>query len=124
MKYLVLSVLCLAAPLLASRAEAFCGPPLSSNHWGMPVDYRDPNQQYKRDIVERFHFTPEIENLVKGQNGPLPGDIHYTLIQLVNHHRALQAMANWQLQHPHRAGDEFFPADCYFERALDRKSVV
>ena len=116
---------CLVRPVLfallacaGSPAGAFCGTPLNMNHWGMPVDYRDPNQTYKRDIVERFHFTPEIENLVKGQNGPLPGDIHYTLIQLVNHHRALQAMANWQLKHPRKPGDEFYPADCYFERAL------
>jgi TPR repeat len=101
-----------------STARAYCGPPLNMNHWGMPVDYRDPKETYKRDIVERYHFTPEIENLVRGQNGPLPGDIHYTLIQLVNHHRALQSMANWQLKHPRKASDEYFPADCYFERAL------
>lgn len=102
----------------APAAGAFCGPPLEQNHWGMPVDYRDPNETYKRNIVERFHFTPEIENLQKGLNGPLPGDIHYTLIQLVNHHRALQAMANWQVKHPRKDTDEFYPADCYFERAL------
>ncbi|HEU4531526.1 MAG TPA: tetratricopeptide repeat protein [Steroidobacteraceae bacterium] len=105
----------------ASSASAFCGPPLSQNHWGMPVDYRDPKETYKRDIVEKYHFTPEIENLVRGQNGPLPGDIHYTLIQLVSHHRALAAMANWQLKNQnHVRGplDEYFEADCYFERAL------
>jgi len=102
----------------APTAGAFCGPPLEMNHWGMPVDYRDPNESYKRNIVERYHFTPEIESLQKGLNGPLPGDIHYTLIQLVNHHRALQAMATWQAKYPRKDGDEFFPADCYFERAL------
>ena len=36
------------------------------NHWGMPVDYRDPKETYKRNIVERYHFTPEIEPLQKG----------------------------------------------------------
>jgi tetratricopeptide (TPR) repeat protein len=119
MKHVLLALLALAGIGLAqSQAYAFCGPPLDQNHWSMPVDYRDPKEKYKKDIVERFHFTPEIENLIKGQNGPLPGDIHYTLIQLVNHHRALQAMANWQLKHPRKPGDEFFPADCYFERAL------
>jgi len=102
----------------ASTAGAYCGTPLNVNHWGMPVDYRDPNETYKRNIVERYHFTPEIEMLQKGLNGPLPGDIHYTLIQLVNHHRALQAMANWQLKNPRKPGDEYYPADCYFERAL------
>jgi tetratricopeptide (TPR) repeat protein len=103
---------------VAPTAGAFCGLPLEQNHWGKPVDYRDPNETYKRNIVERFHFTPEIESLQKGLNGPLPGDIHYTLIQLVNHHRALQAMANWQVKHPRKDTDEFYPADCYFERAL------
>lgn len=102
----------------ASTAGAFCGPPLEVNHWGMPIDYRDPNKTYERNIVERYHFTPEIEALQKGLNGPLPGDIHYTLIQLVNHHRALQAMATWQLKNPRKPSDEYFPADCYFERAL------
>lgn len=106
------------ALVAAPAALAFCGPPLHMNHWGMPVDYRDPNETYKRDIVERYHFTPEIESLKRGLNGPLPGDIHYTLIQLVNHHRALQAMANWQLKNPRKPSDEFFPAECYFERAL------
>jgi tetratricopeptide (TPR) repeat protein len=117
-KIAFLGCLALGGALAAPAANAFCGPPLNVNHWGMPVDYRDPKEEYKRNIVERYHFTPEIENLEKGLNGPLPGDIHYTLIQLVNHHRALQAMANWQLKHPHKANDEFFPADCYFERAL------
>lgn len=102
----------------SSSAGAFCGPPLEMNHWGMPVDYRDPKESYKRNIVERYHFTPEIETLQRGLNGPLPGDIHYTLIQLVNHHRALQAMANWQVKNPRKASDEYYPADCYFERAL------
>ena len=110
----LLALLTCAAP----SAGAFCGPPLEMNHWGMPVDYRDPNETYKRNIVERYHFTPEIESLQKGLNGPLPGDIHYTLVQLVNHHRALQSMANWQVKHPRKDSDEFYPADCYFERAL------
>ncbi len=110
----LLALLTCAAP----SAGAFCGPPLEMNHWGMPVDYRDPNETYKRNIVERYHFTPEIESLQKGLNGPLPGDIHYTLVQLVNHHRALQSMANWQVKHPRKDTDEFYPADCYFERAL------
>lgn len=110
----LLALLTCAAP----SAGAFCGPPLEMNHWGMPVDYRDPNESYKRNIVERYHFTPEIESLQKGLNGPLPGDIHYTLVQLVNHHRALQSMANWQVKNPRKDTDEFYPADCYFERAL------
>jgi len=116
----LLGLLAVSGSFAAPGAQAFCGPPLNINHWGMPVDYRDSSEagQYKRNIVERYHFTPEIENLQKGLNGPLPGDIHYTLIQLVNHHRALQAMANWQLMHKRKASDEFFPADCYFERAL------
>lgn len=109
----------LSAGMLGSdAAQAFCGPPLHMNHWGMPVDYRDPKHAEKRSVVERYHFTPEIENLQRGLNGPLPGDIHYTLMQLVSHHRALQAMATWQVKNPRRPSDEFFPADCYFERAL------
>ena len=32
--------------LAASSASAFCGPPLSQNHWGAPVDYRDPKETY------------------------------------------------------------------------------
>lgn len=97
---------------------AFCGPPLNMNHWGRPADHRNPEETERLNLVERYHFTPEIEALKDGKNGPLPGDIHYTLIQFVNHYRALQAMATWQLTNPCRQDQECFPADCYFERAL------
>lgn len=94
-----------------------CGGSLGQNSWGRPLDYRNPSENDALELVERFHFTREIENLVKGINVPLPGDIHYTLMRFVNHYRALNSMANWQLKNGFREGQEYLTADCYFERA-------
>jgi tetratricopeptide (TPR) repeat protein len=99
------------------QAQQVCGGSLGQNSWGRPLDYRDPGEQDSLDLVERFHFTRDTENLVKGVNVPLPGDIHYTLMRFVNHYRALNSMATWQLKNGFREGQEYFPADCYFERA-------
>lgn len=62
--------------------------------------------------------------LVSGQQGPLPGDIHYTLDQFPNHYRALNSMAKWHLQNPNPTDEEcdcldwLLPAECYFTRAM------
>lgn len=99
-------------------ALAICGGSLGQNSFGQPLDYRDPALSDTLALVERFHFTMEVETLQKGVNEPLPGDIHFTLMRFVNHYRALNAMATWQLKNGFREGTEVFVADCYFERAV------
>lgn len=93
----------------------FCG--TLRNHFG-PFDYRTAPPEQK-NLVERFHFTPSVETLRKGNTGYLGGDIGYTLHVFPNHPRALLAMARLgrkeRTTKPRSAG---YTVECYFERAL------
>lgn len=100
-------------------AHAICGGPLGQNSWMRPLDYRDPKDDPHLKSIEGAHFDQETENLVRGMNEPLPGDIHYVLMRFVNHYRALNSMATWQLKNGFTQGRiEYLPVDCYFERAV------
>ena len=99
----------------AARADNFedCGS--LKNHYG-PFDYTDPEiRAAKLPIVERFHFSPKVEN---GESSTIMGDLDYTLRAFPNHHRALYAVARYQLKHPHKPGSKYYSADCYFKRAI------
>lgn len=113
---------CIAAALLmtgADAAHAICGGSLGQNSWMRPLDYRDPKDEPHLKSIEGAHFDKDTENLVKGMNEPLPGDIHYVLMRFVNHYRALNSMATWQLKNGFTLGRiEYLPAECYFERAV------
>jgi tetratricopeptide (TPR) repeat protein len=94
-----------------------CGP-LDTGGYG-PFDYRTATAQ-QRHIVERAHFTPDVEKLVRGETTvKIAGDIGYTLRAFPNHPRALMAMANLSIRErsdrPDGAG---YSVDCYFERAI------
>lgn len=57
-----------------------------------PYDYRTDKD--KLNVVERYHFTPEVEGLLRGKSTIVIGsDIAYTLNAFPNHHRALLAMS-------------------------------
>lgn len=78
-----------------------------------PFDYR--TDKSKIGVVDRYHFTPQIEQL-KGNN---PGDdLNYTLKAVPNHHRALMSMmklgARQKVTKP--SGAEF-TVECYMMRA-------
>lgn len=111
------SLLTLLFLLSAGQALAVCGGSLGQNSYGRPLDYRDAKDREYLIMIEPFHFTIQVENLERGMTSPLPDDIHYTLMRFVNHPRALNSMANWQLKYGFREGKEYFTADCYFERA-------
>lgn len=99
-------------PLL--RGVGLCGP--IENAYG-PYDYR--RHADKHAIVERFHFTPQVEALRKGESGPLGGDISYTLRAFPNHPRALHAMARYgQRLGAARVPGATYPVECYFDRAI------
>lgn len=101
---------------------------------GGPWDYTDPKNRSSAQaagvkggnlkLVEDFHFTKEVETLVKGKSGSLIGDIDYTLYRFPNHHRALRAMSRLQVKHEGRlpVSPDSLPwkryAECYFERAI------
>lgn len=85
-----------------------------------PFDYRKrATLPFELDIVERVHFTPEVENGIKGATGAVGGDLSYTLVVWPNHHRALVSMSTIALRtksmHLYAAK---YPVECWFNRAL------
>lgn len=104
-------------PASAQTAPSACGNPFV-NGYG-PYDYRTANSDQKH-LVESYHFTPNVEALVRGQTGVfVGGDIDYTLRVFPNHHRALIAMMKLgeKLKLPQAPGTPF-TVECYFERAI------
>jgi len=95
-----------------------------------PFDYTDPSHLVKqpgetiskREIVERVHFTREVENLISGfeVRDPL-ADLDYTLRAFPNHHRALSSMANYHILKKTQKLDGY-SIDCWFERAITFRS--
>lgn len=82
-------------------------------------DYTSADDRQGLAVVENFHFTPNVERLVRGATGALGADIGYTLEHFPNHHRALAAMSRLSLRDknrkPHGAR---YTIECYFDRAL------
>jgi hypothetical protein len=101
------------------RAQVLPGVPACGtleNHYG-PYDYRRPGD--KLSIVERFHFTPQVYGLIRGQSGYIGGDLSYTLHAFPNHHRALVAMQRLaERQRTTQPEGADLPVECYFERAV------
>ncbi|MEC5397272.1 tetratricopeptide repeat protein [Uliginosibacterium sp. H1] len=87
-------------------------------HGHGPFDYRTTNDADKR-LVEGAHFTPQVENLIKGNRSWLGGDIEYTLKAFPNSPRALMSMMKLfernKMQIPQGASA---PLRCYFEHAI------
>jgi len=101
-----------------ARAESACG--TLRNHYG-PYDYTNiEDRQVRLPIVEKHHFNADVESLKRGINGPVWTDLNYTLRTFPNHHRALYAMAMYQLKNPRpiKAPPRYLHIDCYFERAM------
>ena len=87
------------------------------NHYG-PFDYR--TQRNKLEIVERYHFTPNVESLRSGAStSRLAGDISYLLATSPNHHRGLVTLMRLaekeKSPHPQHMR---YSVECYFDRAI------
>lgn len=101
---------------LVLTVDPACGNPFV-NAYG-PYDYRT-NQGPQLKIVEDYHFTPEVEGLIRGVSGALAGEIDYTLRAFPNHHRALAAMMNLSAKmKSNTLKGANWPVECYFTRAL------
>ncbi|HQT25586.1 MAG TPA: tetratricopeptide repeat protein [Burkholderiales bacterium] len=100
-------------------AEGICPPANVDAAYG-PFNYEDPVAKAKRlPIVEKFHFTSEVENLIKGESGSVGGDLDYVLRSFPNHHRALNSLIRLALKQKRtQITDMHFTVDCYFERAI------
>ncbi|MBC6962806.1 MAG: tetratricopeptide repeat protein [Nitrosomonas sp.] len=102
---------------VAAKNKGYCGD--LKNAYG-PFDYMDRfNRSEQLKIVEDFHFTSDVENLISGSSGYLGGDLNYTLRAWPNHHRALAALVKYSIREksthiPHMQ----YPIECYFDRAI------
>lgn len=87
-----------------------------------PFDYTNPEDFRKKlPIVEQYHFTSDVENLIAGNtaDGPVP-DLSYTLNAFPNHHRALAAMSKLAIREKtNRPTQSKFTMECWFERAVE-----
>ena len=96
-----------------------CGDPFR-NGVG-PYDYNSMearNNPSKIPIVEAYHFTNKVEQLIEGESSVDPGgDIDYVLRAVPNHHRALYAISKYELQNG-RQSMQWRSVECYFERAI------
>jgi len=103
---------CLSRPALA-QGESACGD--FRGGYG-PFDYRTASLKDK-EIVERHHFTPDVENLRRGESGPLGGDLSYTLRAFPNHPRALLSMMKLgEKAKTERPRGAAYTVECFFER--------
>ena len=105
----------IVSTLLAAAVAASCGElvPLASGG-----DYLNPADHNKLLTVESFHFTKEVETLVRGASGTVAGDLDYTLERFPNHHRALATMVRYARRKGSSQPGTRYPVECYFERAL------
>lgn len=103
----------------SAHAQEVPGCGVLENAYG-PYDYRDPvNRRDKLPVVERFHFTPDVESLRQGRSGSVIGDLRYTLRAFPNHPRALSAVGRYGLSGGRIPADDYIQSvDCYFERAI------
>jgi len=85
-----------------------------------PFDYQQSVKFAKQiDVVERVHFTQDVETLKHGAAGPLAADLNYTITAIPNHHRALDSISRLSI----KLNRPFIPgmrcsADGFFERAI------
>ena len=103
---------------LPSRADVndyVCGP--IQNAYG-PFDYRSDKD--KLQIVEQYHLTPQVVNLVAPRSaGRIGGDLDYTLRAFPNHHVALMAMVRLgEKERTTRPAGATYNVECYFQRSL------
>jgi tetratricopeptide (TPR) repeat protein len=104
----------LTAAAAAAHAQNPCGP--LENHYG-PYDYRSQKEQLR--IVEKFHFTPPVELLLRGESTHIGGDLAYTLATSPNHHRALVATTRLGEKLKTTKIDHMpYSIECYYERAI------
>lgn len=108
------SVLAQTPPALG---EGVCGGfPLADNG---PHDYRLVRDR-RLSIVEKVHFTSEVERLVKGATSQfVAGDLGFTLRAFPNHHRALIAMVRLgeKLRSAQPPGS-IYSIECWLDRAV------
>lgn len=83
-----------------------------------PYDYRTDRQQLV--VVETYHFSPSVEQLIRGMTGSLGSDLDYTLRASPNHHRALSALSRYgEKEKTDLVRGAQYTVECYFIRAVN-----
>jgi len=105
-----------SAPWLGESLHgAACQGP-SAGNFG-PYDYLVHKD--KLPLVERRHFTLQVEQLVRGETTQnAMGDVRYTLVRFPNHHRALYSAVRFSLSSSDEAMRRRYPAECFLQRAI------
>ena len=98
-------------------AANYCGE--IKNAFG-PFDFRKAAslpQEY--NLVISAHFTPEVEQNIKGNSSYIAADLDYTLRAWPNHPNALASMSRQGiLEKKLTPNGAKWPVDCYFVRAF------
>ncbi|WP_292976910.1 tetratricopeptide repeat protein [Nitrosomonas sp.] len=117
--FLVTIVFFLAPPVaIAAQKLSYCGE--LKNAYG-PFDYMERySLKSNLDIVETYHFTSDVENLIRGNTSSTPaGDLDYTLRAWPNHHRALVSLFKYSIREKStQISGLKWPVECYFDRAI------
>ena len=109
----LVAVLAVAQP--AAADEATCG---SLKYMHGPYDYR--TSAWARSWAERYHFTPDVEQLKRGASSVSIGkDLNFVLLAIPNHYRALAALVNFRFKtKKDPPSGATYSVDCYFDRAI------
>lgn len=86
-----------------------------------PYDYTKAKERGKMPVVESYHFTPNVENHIKGETGHITGDLDYTLRAIPNHHKALLSAIRYEVKRNKKLINERpleSPIECYLQRAI------
>ena len=84
-----------------------------------PYDYVNPQHRANHlHIVEQYHFTTAVKQLIKGSSGTVYTDIAYTLRAFPNHHLALYSLIKLKLLNDRRSEQIKVPPECYLQRAM------
>jgi len=105
-----------ATGAIPAQADDACGQVARIESGG---DYANPDDRQNLIVVERFHFTSNVERLVRGESGSVGADLDYTLQHFPNHARALASMARLGLRDKTaKPQGAKFSITCYFDRAI------
>lgn len=87
-----------------------------------PYDYTNADDRKHMPIVEKRHFSSDVENHLRGSSGRIADDLDYTLRAIPNHHRALLSAIRYQLKLNQKLLSQATPlpspAECYLQRAI------
>lgn len=86
-----------------------------------PYDYANAEHRAtKLPIVESYHFTREVQQLLKGKSGTVVGDLVYTLQAFPNHYKALSSLTYYKIINIENKQWPVTPSvECYFQRAIN-----